>query len=95
MDTMDRFAEGILPPREKFANRLRKEECSLTDYAHADNLWRNFHCATLQDYHDLDLQTDVLLLADVFEAFRVLRETTYVWILLIMSVHHISLGIAC
>ena len=74
---MDRFAEGTLPHREKFASRLRKEECSLKDYAHAEDLWKTFQCTTLQDYHDLYLQTDVVLLADVFEAFRVLCETTY------------------
>ena len=40
------------------------------EYAHAQLMWREFECETFADYHDLYCSTDVLLLADVFEAYR-------------------------
>ena len=70
MDSMDRFTERALPTIESFFNRLRQEPCSSEDYEHASAVWREFGCATMQDYHDLYLKADVLLLADVFEKFR-------------------------
>jgi len=70
MDNMDRFTERSLPTIESFFNRLRQEPCKPEDYEHASAVWREFGCETLQDYHDLYLKADVLLLADVFEAFR-------------------------
>ena len=36
---------------------------------HGLAVWEAFDCATLGDYHNLYLRTDVLLLADVFENF--------------------------
>ena len=44
------------------------------DYEHAQQVWNRItpehENITMEDYHDLYLATDVLLLADVFETFR-------------------------
>ena len=40
------------------------------DYQHAHRLWKEFGIHNLGDYHDLYLGPDVVLLANVFEAFR-------------------------
>ena len=40
------------------------------DYQHAQRVWEEFGIRKLGDYHDLYLRTDVVLLANVYEAFR-------------------------
>ena len=40
------------------------------DYRHGNNVFKGFKLENLGDYHDLYVQSDTLLLADVFENFR-------------------------
>ena len=40
------------------------------DYRHGNNVFNKFKLNNLGDYHDLYVQSDTLLLADVFENFR-------------------------
>ena len=77
MDSLDRFDETQLPPKESFHSSLSDESISDQDYKHAQQVWDTFNCATLGDYHDIYLETDVLLLADVFENFRKAAMATY------------------
>ena len=70
MDAWSRFEETALPPKEAFYSELKREGISDEDYAHAQAVWQAFECKNLGDFHDKYLETDVLLLADVFENFR-------------------------
>ena len=70
MDSLERFKENKLPPKEAFYSRLTGEGISNEDYERVKKVWKVFGMKTLQDYHDLYNVTDVLLLADVFENFR-------------------------
>ena len=70
MNSLKRFKENKIPPKEAFYSRLTGEGISDEDYEHAKKVWKVFGMKTLQDYHDLYNVTDVLLLADVFENFR-------------------------
>lgn len=72
-----RLDETRLPEKEKFYNQINARHISDADYAHAQNVWKNFEIKTLGQYSDLYLMTDVLLLADVFENFRVLCMENY------------------
>ena len=40
------------------------------DYRHGNNVFKRFKLKNLGEYHDLYVQSDALLLADVFENFR-------------------------
>ena len=70
VSSIDKLKETKLPSKEDFYSKLNDEEISEEDFQHVINVLNTFNCQTLQDYHDLYLKTDVLLLADVFENFR-------------------------
>ena len=69
-DSWERFDDPSLPPKEAFYSKLSGSDISEEDYIHTQQVWKAFNCRTLGDYHDLLNRTDVLLLADVFEAFQ-------------------------
>ena len=66
MDGWKKFDETSLPPKDAFCNRLNIKGISDQNYVHAQQVWNK----ALGCYYDTYLKTDVLLLADVFEAFR-------------------------
>ena len=70
MDSWDKFEETQLPPKEAFDSNLNMSSISEKDYQHAQRVWDAFKISNLGEYHDLYLETDVMLLANVFEAFR-------------------------
>ena len=70
MGSKDRFNEKQLPSQEEFYNTLADKEITKKQYHHAKQVWNTFDCQTLEDYHDIHIQTNVLLLTDVFEKFR-------------------------
>ena len=70
VDAWERFEDATLPPKSAFYSKLTDEHISDDDYEHAKRVWETFGCTTLGNYTDLYCRTDVLLLADVFEAFR-------------------------
>ena len=70
MDSWERFNETSLPPKESFYSELNLEDISDKDYLHVQKVWDVFEIKNLGEYHDLYVQSDTLLLADVFEKFR-------------------------
>ena len=70
VNSWDRFNETQLPPISAFYSNLNMSSISEEDYQHAQRVWKEFGIRDLGDYHDLYLRTDVVLLANVFEAFR-------------------------
>ena len=69
MDSWERFDEALLSKKEGFHSRLNMENITSVDYRHAKRVFKNFNNKNISDYHDLYVQSDTLLLADVFENF--------------------------
>ena len=66
----DKFKETKLPPREAFYSKLNMSGVGNEDYEHANRVWKEFGLKDFGEYHELYLKTDVILLANVFKAFR-------------------------
>ena len=70
MDDWNRFKETALPPKEAFYGKLNMSGVSDQDYEYSCRVWSKFGINNLGEYHDLYLCMGVILLANVFEAFR-------------------------
>ena len=69
--SFERLEKPALPNREAFYNKLSDVECSEADYADAQQVWTEFYCTTLKNYLGLYLLSEICLLADVFDTFRI------------------------
>ena len=70
MDSWENFDETSLLDKKAFYSKLNLEDITDKDYEHAQKVWEVFEIKNLGEYHDLYVQSDTLLLADVFEKFR-------------------------
>ena len=70
MDSIEKFKDKKPPPRKAFYSKLSGRGITEKDYKHVLNVWSSFNMETMKDYHNLYNDSDVLLLADVFENFR-------------------------
>ena len=70
MDSWGRFNETSLTDKEAFYSNLNMEDITDVDHRDAKRVFKSFNNKNLGDYHDLYVQSDTLLLADVFENFR-------------------------
>ena len=76
MDDWEKFNEASLPEKS-FYNHLNMEDITDVDYGHTKRVFNGFQIKNLEEYHDLYVQSDTLLLADVFENFRNIRLEIY------------------
>ena len=65
MNSWAKFDETTIPPNEAFYSTLNLEDISDEDYPHVQKVGGVFEIK-----NDLYVQSDTLLLADVFENFR-------------------------
>ena len=56
---------------EAFYSKLNLEDITDKDYVHAQKVWDVFEIKNLDDYHDFYVLSNTLLLADVFENFKI------------------------
>ena len=70
MDDWKKFSETSLPEKEDFFGHVNMEDITDADYSHAKIVIEYFEIKRLGEYHDLYVQSDTLLSADVLENFR-------------------------
>ena len=70
MDSWERLNTSTLPNKKAFYGKLYLEDVTNEDYTNAQKVFEEFKLKNLGEYHDLYVQSGILLLAYVFENFR-------------------------
>ena len=60
----------LLLEKTDFYSHLNMEDITDANYAHVKRVCKDFEIKTLGEYHDFYVQSDTLLLADVFQNVR-------------------------
>ena len=68
MDDWEKFNE-TLPEKQDFYNNFNMEDITDADYTHGKRVCKDFKINHLGKHHCFYVQSDTLLLADVFENF--------------------------
>ena len=70
VDSWEIFNETSFPDKETFYSNLNLKDITDVDNRHGKRVFTNLSNINLGDYHDLYVQSDTLLFADVFGNFR-------------------------
>ena len=70
MDSWERFDETRLPNKKAFYSELNLEDITDEDYIYVQKIFEEFKLKNFGEYHDLYVQSDTLLIADVIKNFR-------------------------
>jgi len=66
----DVFKQTSLPPMDAFYSILKMEGITADEYKKAQEMWSTYKCKNMQDFHNVYVKLDVVLLADCMENFR-------------------------
>ena len=70
MDDWEKFNETTLSGKKDFYSHLNMEDITDAGYGYAKIVFKDFEINNLGEYHDFYVQSDTLLLPDVFDNFR-------------------------
>ena len=70
MDDWKKFNETSFPEKEDIYSHLNMEDITDADYTNAKRVYKDLEIKFFGKYHGLYVQSNTLLLADVFENFR-------------------------
>ena len=77
VSSFEKLKETNLPSKDDFFSSLHQSHISDEDYEHAKKVWQMFNIQDLGQYSDLHMKTDVILLAEVYENFRMNCRQAY------------------
>ncbi len=77
LDSFERLNETEYPSFELFNDSLKEKNINEENYFRGKKPFDYFKCKTFKEYMELYLTCDVLILADVFEAFRDMSKKYY------------------
>ena len=78
MDDWENFNEASSSQKEDL-NHLHMHDVTDADYTHAKRVCKDFEIKNLVEYHDFYVQSDILLLADVFNNFQNMSWNIWAW----------------
>ena len=88
MDAWEKISETLLPEKEDLCSHVNMEDITDADYTHVKRVCKDFELKNLGQYHDLYIQGNTLLLADVFvRTFKICDLKYMNWMLLVFSLH--------
>ena len=67
MEDWEKLNESSLPEKEYFYSHSKMGDITDADHVHAKRVCKHFERKKWGEYHDLHVQSNTLLLADVFE----------------------------